>query len=141
MLQGMVKELTATEAHLSNGDVLPYGMAVWSTGVGPTTFTTGLPFAKTAKGRIAIDGQMRVLQHIDPDRVKESEPHKPSDVSNQTRDALCWHVTQLAMCTGISTDTIQGGSNTLAGNLWVTILPTFLLGLSLGQLFYLLEYT
>ncbi len=32
MLQGMVKELTATEAHLSNGDVLPYGLAVWSTG-------------------------------------------------------------------------------------------------------------
>ena len=141
MLQGMVKELTATEAHLSNGDVLPYGMAVWSTGVGPTTFTTGLPFAKTAKGRIAIDGQMRVLQHIDPDRVRESEPHKPSDVSNHTCNALCWHIKQLAMCACIPTDTVQGGSNTLAGNLWVTIMPTSLLGLSLGQLFYLLEYT
>ena len=110
MLQGMVKELTATEAHLSNGDVLPYGMAVWSTGVGPTTFTTGLPFAKTAKGRIAIDGQMRILQHIHPDQVKESEPRKPSDVSNQTCNALCWHVKQFAMCTGLATDNKWGGS-------------------------------
>ena len=83
ILQGMVKELTATEAHLSNGDVLPYGMAVWSTGVGPTSFTTGLPFAKTARGRIAVDGGMRVLQHIDPEKAQGTEVHKPSDVSKQ----------------------------------------------------------
>ncbi len=75
----MVKELTATEAHLSNGEVMPYGMAVWSTGVGPTSFTTSLPFAKTARGRIAIDGEMRVLQHIDPKNAQEAQ--KPSDVS------------------------------------------------------------
>ena len=83
MLQGMVKELTATEAHLSNGDVLPYGLAVWSTGVGPTSFTTGLPFAKTARGRIAVDGEMRVLQHIDPEKAQGTEVQKPSDVSKQ----------------------------------------------------------
>ena len=81
MLQGMVKKLTATEAHLSNGDILPYGMAVWSTGVGPTSFATGLAFAKTARGRIAVDGEMRVLQHIDPETAQGTEVHKPSDVS------------------------------------------------------------
>ena len=78
----MVKELTETEAHISTGEVLPYGMAVWSTGVGPTRFTTSLPFAKTARGRIAIDGDMRVLQHIDPETGK-NDPHKPSDVSHR----------------------------------------------------------
>ena len=77
----MVKKLTETEAHLSNGDVLPYGMAVWSTGVGPTSFTTSLPFAKTARGRIAIDGVLQVLQHVDPDNAKDAkEVNHPSQV-------------------------------------------------------------
>lgn len=84
-----MKELTADEAHLSNGDVLPYGLAVWSTGVGPTSFTTGLPFAKTARGRIAVDGEMRVLQHIDPEKAQGTEVQKPSDVSKQ--GMLWWH--------------------------------------------------
>lgn len=79
----MVKELTETEAHISTGEVLPYGMAVWSTGVGPTSFTTSLPFAKTARGRIAIDGEMRVLQHIDPEKTGQNDPNKPSDVGDR----------------------------------------------------------
>lgn len=79
----MVKELTETEAHISTGEVLPYGMAVWSTGVGPTSFTTSLPFAKTARGRIAIDGEMRVLQHIDPEKTGQTDPSKPSDVGHR----------------------------------------------------------
>ena len=79
-MQGIVKKLTETEATLSTGEVMPYGLAVWSTGVGPTEFTTSLPFAKTARGRIAIDGQMRVLQHIEPEN--EGGAPKPSDVSH-----------------------------------------------------------
>ena len=90
--QGMVKELTATEAKLSTGEVMPYGLVVWSTGVGPTSFTTSLPFAKTAKGRIAIDGQMRVLQHVDPE--KEGGAMKPSDVKHFcTNSTVCLVVT------------------------------------------------
>ena len=85
----MVKELTATEAHLSNGEVLPSGMVVWSTGVGPTKFTTSLPFAKTAKGRIAVDGIMRVLQHVDPEKAAESDVKKPSDVSSRVAVSAC----------------------------------------------------
>ena len=77
----MVKELTQTEAHLSTGEVMPYGICIWSTGVGPTSFTTSLPFAKTARGRIAIDGEMRVLQHVDPEKTGGADPSKPSDVS------------------------------------------------------------
>lgn len=77
----MVKELKADEAVLSTGEVLPYGIAVWSTGVGPTNFTTGLSFAKTARGRIAVDGELRVLQHMDPTKAKHTELNKPADVS------------------------------------------------------------
>lgn len=78
----MVKELKADEAVLSTGEVLPYGLTVWSTGVGPTNFTTGLDFAKTARGRIAIDGELRVLQSVDPSKAKHTELHKPADVSS-----------------------------------------------------------
>ncbi len=36
--------------------------------MGPTDFTTSLPFAKTARGRIAVDERLRVLQHPHEDR-------------------------------------------------------------------------
>ena len=36
-----------------------------STGVGPTEFTTSLPFEKTARGRIAVDDSLRMLVHPD----------------------------------------------------------------------------
>lgn len=49
------------EIELTNGNVIQFGLAVWSTGVGPTEFTLRLPFAKTPKGRIAIDPGLRVL--------------------------------------------------------------------------------
>ena len=41
--------------------MLPFGLCVWSTGVGPTPFTLSLPFAKTPRGRLAIDPFLRVL--------------------------------------------------------------------------------
>lgn len=37
-----------------------YGLCVWSTGVGPTPFVTSLPFAKTPKGRLAVDEFLRL---------------------------------------------------------------------------------
>ena len=61
MLQGAVKELRKNEAVLSTGEVIPFGVCVWSTGVGPTPFIDSLKFAKTAKGRIAVDKYLRVL--------------------------------------------------------------------------------
>lgn len=35
---------------VQSGEEIPFGLCVWSTGVGPTDFTTSLPFAKTPKG-------------------------------------------------------------------------------------------
>ena len=74
-MQGMVKELTAKEAKLSNGEVIPFGVCVWSTGVGPSTFINNLPFAKTAKGRLAVDKYLRVLE-----KGAESNEGHPEEV-------------------------------------------------------------
>eukprot|EP00208_Stichococcus_sp_RCC1054_P000285 CAMPEP_0206135826 /NCGR_PEP_ID=MMETSP1473-20131121/1091_1 /ASSEMBLY_ACC=CAM_ASM_001109 /TAXON_ID=1461547 /ORGANISM="Stichococcus sp, Strain RCC1054" /LENGTH=532 /DNA_ID=CAMNT_0053527941 /DNA_START=118 /DNA_END=1716 /DNA_ORIENTATION=- len=59
--KGMVKEMFAQHVVLQSGEEIPFGTCIWSTGVGPTEFTMGLPFAKTPRGRIAVDEHMRVL--------------------------------------------------------------------------------
>lgn len=74
MHQGVVKSIREKDLTLSTGEDLPYGLCVWSTGVGPTDFTTSLPFAKSAKGRIAVDDELRVLVHPS----KEGQPHGPT---------------------------------------------------------------
>ena len=88
-MQGVVKSIRAEELTLSSGENLAYGLCVWSTGVGPTDFTTSLPFAKSAKGRIAVDDTLRVLVH--PDRCTEaSGPTTPADVRTPCT-GLCGH--------------------------------------------------
>lgn len=64
--QGVVKNIDATAITLTDGTVLPYGLCIWSTGVGPTPFTTSLPFSKTRVGRLAVDQYLRVQA---PDKV------------------------------------------------------------------------
>jgi len=59
--KGMVKQVTEHEVTLTDGTVLPYGLCIWSTGVGPTPFTQSLPFAKTKVGRLAVDKYLRIL--------------------------------------------------------------------------------
>ena len=46
--------------------------------MGPTNFTTSLHFAKTARGRIAVDDQLRVLVH--PTQPEQHGPTTPSQV-------------------------------------------------------------
>ncbi|GFH22073.1 pyr_redox_2 domain-containing protein, partial [Haematococcus lacustris] len=55
--KGVVKTVTAQEITLTDGSVLPFGLCIWSTGVGPTPFIQSLPFAKTSHGRLAVDSQ------------------------------------------------------------------------------------
>ncbi|GIL90035.1 hypothetical protein Vretimale_18104 [Volvox reticuliferus] len=63
-----------------DGTVLPYGLCIWSTGVGPTPFTLSLPFAKTAVGRIAVDRFMRVLASPDVGhQLKEKEQQRDQE--------------------------------------------------------------
>ncbi|TVU38402.1 hypothetical protein EJB05_11770 [Eragrostis curvula] len=52
LVQGIVKEVTPTEITLTNGTRVPYGLLVWSTGVGPSEFSPG--------GRIGVDEWLRV---------------------------------------------------------------------------------
>jgi NADH:ubiquinone reductase (non-electrogenic) len=60
-VQGVVKHIEEGCITLTDNTVIPFGLCIWSTGVGPTPFTLSLPFAKTKVGRIAVDGYMRVL--------------------------------------------------------------------------------
>ena len=48
--------------------------------MGPTEFTTSLHFAKTARGRIAVDDHLRVLVHST--RPEEHGPTTPGQVSS-----------------------------------------------------------
>ncbi|KAF6256151.1 pyridine nucleotide-disulfide oxidoreductase-domain-containing protein, partial [Scenedesmus sp. NREL 46B-D3] len=59
--KGVVKHVEEGCLTLTDDTVIPFGLCIWSTGVGPTPFTLSLPFAKTKVGRIAVDGYMRVL--------------------------------------------------------------------------------
>lgn len=61
LTRGVVKEVRHHELELQDGNVIPFGLCVWSTGVGPTDFTLSLPFVKTGKGRVAVDSYLRVL--------------------------------------------------------------------------------
>ena len=50
---------------------------------GPTAFTTSLPFARTPRGRIAIDDRLRVLTHphnsdVGPAHPSEARPRWPA---------------------------------------------------------------
>ncbi|KAK9842472.1 hypothetical protein WJX81_001619 [Elliptochloris bilobata] len=93
LVHGMVKEVREKEVELRSGDVMPYGLCVWSTGVGPTEFTTSLPFARTPRGRIAVDEHLRVLTHphseIGPAHPSEvSVEHKPGQGDRETNQGL-----------------------------------------------------
>ncbi|KAI3436606.1 hypothetical protein D9Q98_006023 [Chlorella vulgaris] len=61
LIRGVVKQVSADMIELQDGTQIPFGLCVWSTGVGPTPFTVSLPFVKTPRGRLAIDDRLRVL--------------------------------------------------------------------------------
>ena len=61
LIKAIVKEVRETEVELKDGSIVPYGLCVWSTGVGPTPFTLSLPFLKTPKGRLAVNEKLQVL--------------------------------------------------------------------------------
>lgn len=50
-----MRKVEPTSLTLTDGTVIPFGLCIWSTGVGPTAFTLGLPFAKTqARARARV---------------------------------------------------------------------------------------
>ncbi|KAL3690754.1 hypothetical protein R1sor_004405 [Riccia sorocarpa] len=60
LMKGVVKDVDAEKIILSDGTEIPYGLLVWSTGVGPSKFVKSLPFEKAPGGRIGVDEFLRV---------------------------------------------------------------------------------
>lgn len=51
LVRGIVKDVQPNKLILDNGEEVPYGLLVWSTGVGPSSFVKSLPFPKSPGGR------------------------------------------------------------------------------------------
>ncbi|KAL5580726.1 hypothetical protein UlMin_013168 [Ulmus minor] len=60
LVRGIVKDVKAQKIILDDGTEVPYGLLVWSTGVGPSPFVKSLEFPKSAGGRIGVDEWLRV---------------------------------------------------------------------------------
>ncbi|XP_041990013.1 internal alternative NAD(P)H-ubiquinone oxidoreductase A1, mitochondrial-like isoform X2 [Salvia splendens] len=58
-VRGIVKDVQPEKIILNDGTDIPYGVLVWSTGVGPSSFVKSLEVPK-AGGRIGIDEWLRV---------------------------------------------------------------------------------
>ncbi|KAH0932422.1 hypothetical protein HID58_009539 [Brassica napus] len=59
-VRGIVKDVKPQKLILDDGTEVPYGLLVWSTGVGPSPFVSSLDLPKAPGGRIGIDQWMRV---------------------------------------------------------------------------------
>lgn len=53
LVRGVVKEVLPEKILLSDGTSVPYGLLVWSTGVGPSGFVKSLNLPKSPGGRLA----------------------------------------------------------------------------------------
>ncbi|XP_040375743.1 internal alternative NAD(P)H-ubiquinone oxidoreductase A1, mitochondrial-like isoform X2 [Oryza brachyantha] len=50
LVRGIVKDVQSNKLILDNGEEVPYGLLVWSTGVGASSFVKSLPFPKSPGG-------------------------------------------------------------------------------------------
>jgi NADH:ubiquinone reductase (non-electrogenic) len=55
-----VAKVGAEVITLKNGEVVPFGLLVWSTGIGPTSLVRSLPFARSKTLRLVVDEWFRV---------------------------------------------------------------------------------
>ncbi|MCO5560181.1 hypothetical protein L7F22_013789 [Adiantum nelumboides] len=60
LVKGVVKDVKPGYITLSDGSKVPYGLLVWSTGVGPSDFVKTLDLPKSRDGRIGVDESLRV---------------------------------------------------------------------------------
>ncbi|OMO65079.1 FAD-dependent pyridine nucleotide-disulfide oxidoreductase [Corchorus olitorius] len=60
LMRGVVKAVHPKKIVLSDGTDVPYGLLVWSTGVGPSQFVKSLNLPKSPGGRIGVDEWLRV---------------------------------------------------------------------------------
>ncbi|XP_052201106.1 internal alternative NAD(P)H-ubiquinone oxidoreductase A1, mitochondrial-like [Diospyros lotus] len=55
LVRGIVKDVQSQKIILNDGTEVPYGLLVWSTGVGPSPFIQNLELPKAPGGRIGVD--------------------------------------------------------------------------------------
>ncbi|KAJ4975851.1 hypothetical protein NE237_000957 [Protea cynaroides] len=60
LMRGIVKEVHDKKIVLNDGTELPYGLLVWSTGVGPSQLVKSFDVPKSPGGRIGVDEWLRV---------------------------------------------------------------------------------
>lgn len=60
LVTGVVKDVQPGKIVLSDGSEVPYGLLVWSTGVGPSGFVKSLELPKSHDGRIGVDERLKV---------------------------------------------------------------------------------
>lgn len=60
LVRGVVKEVHPNKIVLSDGSDVPYGLLIWSTGVGPSEFVKSLNLPKSQGGRIGTDEWLQV---------------------------------------------------------------------------------
>ncbi|KAK1396715.1 Internal alternative NAD(P)H-ubiquinone oxidoreductase A2, mitochondrial [Heracleum sosnowskyi] len=60
LVRGIVKDVQPQNIVLTDGTTVPYGLLVWSTGVGPSPFVQALDIPKAPGGRIGVDEWLRV---------------------------------------------------------------------------------
>ncbi|RVW93529.1 Internal alternative NAD(P)H-ubiquinone oxidoreductase A1, mitochondrial [Vitis vinifera] len=60
LVRGIVKDVKVDKIILNNGTEVPYGLLVWSTRVGPSSFVKSIEVPKSPGGRIGIDEWLRV---------------------------------------------------------------------------------
>uniref|UniRef100_A0A2N9HNR2 NADH:ubiquinone reductase (non-electrogenic) n=1 Tax=Fagus sylvatica TaxID=28930 RepID=A0A2N9HNR2_FAGSY len=59
LVRGIVKDVKAQKLILNDGTEVPYGLLVWSTGVGPSPLVNSLELPKAPGGRIGVDEWLR----------------------------------------------------------------------------------
>ncbi|KAM7259486.1 hypothetical protein ACFE04_015227 [Oxalis oulophora] len=60
LVRGIVKDVKPNKLILSDGSEVPYGLLVWSTGVGPAPLVKAAGFPKSPGGRIGVDEWLKV---------------------------------------------------------------------------------
>ncbi|XP_051120573.1 internal alternative NAD(P)H-ubiquinone oxidoreductase A1, mitochondrial-like isoform X2 [Andrographis paniculata] len=65
LVRGLVRDVEADKIILNDDTSIPYGVLVWSTGVGPSPFVTSLDIPKSPGGRIGIDEWLRIPSEED----------------------------------------------------------------------------
>lgn len=60
LVRGIVKDVQSKSIVLTDGTEVPYGLLVWSTGVGPSPFVRNLEVPKAPGGRIGVDEWLQV---------------------------------------------------------------------------------